>query len=129
LDKRTTFDQARQIALGLPDVEEGTTYGSPSFKVGGQFFACLASHKSAEPGTLVVRMDFERRNELIAADPDVYYLKDHYVSYPCVLVRLARIHLDALHDLLGGARRFVIAQKDRRKRTNASPKGSRTRPQ
>jgi len=125
---KTTFDQVREIALGLPDVEESTTYGSPSFKVGGQFFACLASHKSAEPGTLVVRMDFERRNELIAADPNVYYLKEHYVSYPCVLVRLSRIHPDALLDILGGARRYVIGQKDRRKRTNASQKRSRPRP-
>lgn len=113
---KTTFDKVREIAMGLPGVEEGTTYGSPAFKVRGKFFACLASHKSAEPGTLVVRMDFEQRNELIAADPDVYYLKDHYVGYPCVLVRLSRIHADALRDILGGARHFVIAKTVRAKR-------------
>jgi len=116
---KTTFEQIRKVALSFPDVEEGTTYGSPSFKVGGQFFACLTSHRSAEPGTLVVRMDFERRDELVAADPDVYYLKDHYVGYPCVLVRISKIHPDALRDILGGARRFVIAQTARRKRTKA----------
>jgi hypothetical protein len=112
---KTTFDKVREIALGFPDVVEGTMYGSPAFKVRGKFFTCLASHKSAEPGTLVVRMDFEHRNELIATDPDVYYLKEHYVDYPCVLVRLSRIHPDALRDLLGGARRFVMAQKARGK--------------
>jgi hypothetical protein len=108
---KTTFDKVREIALGFPDVDEGTTYGSPAFKVRGQVFTCLASHKSAEPGTLVVRMDFEQRDELIVADPDVYYLKDHYVGYPCVLVRLSRIHADALRDILGGARRFMLAQR------------------
>jgi len=60
-------------------------------------------------------MDFEQRYELIAAEPDVYYLKGHYVGYPCVLVRLSRIHPDALRDILGGARRLVIAQEARRK--------------
>ena len=53
----------------------------------------------------------------MAADPDVYYLKDHYVNYPCVLVRLSRIHPDALRDLLGMAWRFVTAKTLRGKRT------------
>jgi len=114
-----TFDQVREIALGLPDVEEGTTYGSPAFKVQGKVFACLAIHKSAEPETLAVWMDFGERDELIAADPYVFYIRDHYVGYPCVLVRLSRIHPDALRDLMGGARRFVIAQKARSKRPTA----------
>jgi hypothetical protein len=108
---KATFDTVREIALGFPHVVEGTMYGLPAFKVRGQFFTCLTSQKLAEPGMLVVRTDLEHRDELIAADPDVYYLKDHYVDYPCVLVRLSRIHPDALRDLLGGARRFVMAQK------------------
>ena len=103
------FDPVREIGLSLPDVEEGTSWGMPSLKVKGTAFATIASHKSAEPGTLCVRMDFERRDELIAEDPEVYYLKDHYVNYPCVLVRLSRIRLDALRDILGGAHRFVLA--------------------
>ena len=62
-------------------------------------FACLASHKSAEPDTLVVRMDMAARDALIADDPETYYLKEHYVGYPCVLVRLSRVRADALKDL------------------------------
>ena len=46
----------------------------------------------------------------MAASPDVYYLTDHYVNYPVVLVRLSRIHPDALRDLLGMAWRFVTAK-------------------
>jgi hypothetical protein len=124
----TTFDNVREIALGFPDVDEGTSYGLPAFKVRGQVFTCLASNKSAEPGTLVVRMDFAQRDELIAADPDVYYLKDHYVGYPCVLVRLSRIHPDALRDILGGARRFVIAQKTRGNRATDAGRRRSARP-
>lgn len=98
--KRVTFETVREIALTLPGVEAGTSWGAMAVKVGGQMFACCATNKQAEPNTLVVRMDFDQRDELIAADPDTYYLKDHYVGYACVLVRLSRVHPDALRDLL-----------------------------
>jgi hypothetical protein len=104
----------REIALGLPRVEAGTAYGSPAFKVDGKMFACLASHRSAEPNTLAVRMDFDERDGLIAAEPKTYYLTDHYVDYPCVLVRLTRVRDDALRDLLLMGWRFVSAAKNRR---------------
>jgi hypothetical protein len=90
-------------------------YGAPALKVRGHMFACMASHKSAEPGTLVIRMDFNQRDELIATDPSTYYLTDHYVGYPSVLVRLSRVHPDALRDLLLTAWRFVSAKHPRRR--------------
>jgi hypothetical protein len=106
---RIDFDAVRTIGLRLPHVEDGTMYGSPALKIQGKLLACLAIHKSAEPDSLAVRIDFEQRDELISADPDTYYLTDHYVDYPVVLVRLSRIHPDALRDLLGAAWRFVSA--------------------
>ena len=106
---RITFETVRRVGLTLPDVEEGTSYGLPALKVHGTMFACVPAHKSAEPGSLVVRMNLEQRDELLAADPKTYYVKDHYLEYPCVLVRLAHLHSDALKDLLLTARRFVTA--------------------
>jgi hypothetical protein len=76
-------------------------------------FACLAIHRSAEPNTLVVRMEFDRRDDLIDEKPDTYYLTDHYVNYPCVLVRLNRVHQDELRDLLLMGWRFMSATKKR----------------
>jgi hypothetical protein len=73
-------------------------------------FACIASHKSAEPNSLVVMMAFDDRDALVEDDPDTYYLKEHYLNYPCVVVRLARVRLDALRDLVAGAYRFVNAR-------------------
>jgi hypothetical protein len=99
----------------LPDVDLTTTWGQPTLKVRGTMFVCIASHKSAEPDTLVVMMDFADRDALIADDPDVYYLKEHYVGYPCVLVRLARVGADALRGLVVGAHRYVLARKVKRK--------------
>ena len=97
----------------MPGVERGRTYGVPALKVGGKMFACMTSHRSAEPGSLAVRMDFDRRDELIAADSETYYLTDHYVGYPCVLVRLKRVTREALEDLLGIGYRFVSARQKR----------------
>ena len=111
--KKIGFETVRGLGLALPGVEEGTSYGVPALKVHGKMFACLAKHPSAEPDTLAVRLDFGQRDELIAAEPDIYYLTDHYVNYPVMLVRLSRVHPDALRDLLLMAWRFVSAARKR----------------
>ncbi len=110
---KVTFDIVREIGLALPDVKEGTMYGSPALKVSGELLTCLAIHKSAEPGSLAVRIDFDQRAGLLEEEPETYYLTDHYVDYPVVLVRLSQIRIDQLRDLLGSAWRFVTAQKGR----------------
>ena len=101
------FKLVESIGRTLPDVEVTTTWGKPTLKVRGKMFACIASHKSAEPDTLVVRMEIADRDALITDDPHTYYLKEHYVGYPCVLVRLSRVHRDALRDLITGAHRYI----------------------
>jgi hypothetical protein len=90
---------------------------------------CVASHKSAEPNTLVVMMDFADRDALIEDDPNTYYLKDHYLNYPCVLVRLSRVRADALHDLVTGAYRFMTARmgKSRGRRPQGTARVTRAR--
>jgi hypothetical protein len=104
------------MALALPGVEEGTAYGSPALKLHGKLLACIPTNKQAEPGSLVVRVDFSQRDEMITAAPDTYYLKPHYEDYACVLVRLNRIHRDALRDLLRMAWAFVNSKASTRRR-------------
>jgi hypothetical protein len=108
----------------LPGVEEGTAYGSPALKVRGKLLACVPAHRSAEPDSLAVRVDFADRAELLEAAPDIYYLTDHYVDYNAVLVRLARVNPEVLRDLLGMAYKFVTAKAARgpaRKRRKPGP--------
>jgi len=114
-----SFKAVESIGRTLPDVEVTTTWGQPTLKVRGKMFVCIASHKSAEPNTLVVMMDFADRDALIEDDPGTYYLKEHYLNYPCVLVRLSHVRTDALRDLITGAHRFVSA-KVRRKSSGGS---------
>jgi len=97
------FDTVRHIGLGLPGAEDGIAYGLPALKAGGQLLACVPADPSAEPGSIVLRVNFGDRAELLAAAPDVYYVTDHYIDYNEVLGRLSRLHAGLLRDLLGVA--------------------------
>jgi hypothetical protein len=105
--KQSGFDAAIAIGRTLPDVEVTTTWGASALKVRGKMFACVAINKSAEPNSMVVRMDMAQRDLLLEEDPATYYVTDHYVDYPCVVVRLSRISPEALSDLIRGAHRFI----------------------
>ena len=96
--------------------------GQPALKVvHGKMFECIASHKSAEPNLLVVMMAFAGRDALVEDDAAT-----HYLNYPRVLVRLTRIRLDALRDLVVGAHRFVSVQI--RSKSDAGSRRGRARP-
>ncbi len=118
------FDTVRNIGLGLPGVEASTAYGLPALKVHGKLLVCVPANRSAEPDSIVVRMDFDDRAELLAEAPDVYYVTDHYVGYSAVLVRLSRVNPDVLRDLLGLAHKFVTRNAAPKRRT---PRGRRKR--
>jgi hypothetical protein len=112
------FEPVRSVGLALPGVEATTKYdGSPLLKVAGSFMAGLATHRSAEPETLVVRVGLEERQCLMEDAPETYYVTDHYRSYPIVLVRLSRIDRDALRDLLTVSWRLTLAKTRQRGRT------------
>ena len=109
------FETVRAVGLTLPNVEATTKYdGSPVLKLGGSFMAGLATHPSAEPGTLVVRVDDEQREGLIEDAPETYYLTDYYRKYPLVLVRLSRIDRDALRDVLSVSWRLTSVKVGKR---------------
>jgi hypothetical protein len=107
------FDEVRRIALALDNVEEGTSYGTPAFKVGGELFVRM--HQDGE--SLVVRTDFEQREELMAADPETYYITDHYLNYEWILIRLSRVQPDALRDLIRMGWRLASTSKRRSSRS------------
>jgi hypothetical protein len=91
-----TFDTVREIALSLPGVEEGTSYGTAAFRVRGKFLARLRE----DGETLVVKIGMEERDLLMQVDPEVFFTTDHYRGYPSVLIRLPAITRGALEDVL-----------------------------
>src|SRR2546423_6457633 len=114
-----SFRRVEKLGAKLPGVEVSTYFGKPALKLEGDMIACMASHKSAEPDTIVVRIDFLERDLRVANEPDVYYLKPHYLNYPCVLARLPRIADSALKDLLESGFRFIAKTKKKGSRRRA----------
>ncbi len=105
--KPVTFDTVRELALALPGVEEGTAYGTPAFRVKRKFLARLWE----DGETLVLKVDFDTREMLLQADPEVFFTTPHYDGYPSVLVRLAAIERDALQEILVTAWRLHAPKK------------------
>jgi hypothetical protein len=105
-----TYHTVRQIGLAMAHVEEGTSYGTLALKVKGKLFVRLKEDNE----TIVVRVPFEQREELMAADPETYYITDHYAPYEYMLVRLAKVHPDALPELLSTSYRAALRPKAKR---------------
>lgn len=106
-ESESGIDLVRKLAMKLPNVEEATLHGAPSWKVGGKLLTCPAIHKSAEPNSLLVKIDPAERARLLSTAPDTYYLPDHYRNNPVVLVRLPKVDRKSLQALLKSAWAFV----------------------
>ena len=104
MPKRTpvSFETVRRLALELPAVEEGTSYGTPAFRVRGKFLGRLRE----DGESLAIKCGFEERDFRIQADPKTFFTTDHYRGYPTVLVRLATVDPADLRDVLEQAWRL-----------------------
>jgi hypothetical protein len=101
------FEVVRQWLLALPGLEEGISYGTPAFKVGGKFLARLRE----DGESLVIKVEYAVREVLMAADPETFYITDHYSCYPMMLVRLSRVKPDELKGLLEEAWRNLAPKR------------------
>ncbi len=106
-----TFVDALRLAACIGKVEESKSYGTPAIKVDGKLIARLKE----DGESLVVGTTFEEREEMMGAEPETYFITDHYLKYPYVLVRLPRVNPDALRDLLARAMKLAAASKKRRR--------------
>ncbi len=102
-----TYDTVRQLALQLPGVEEGTSYGTPALKVSGKLFVRLKE----DGETIVLRTEAFERGHLLRAEPAIFFITEHYRDYPWVLVRLAAVAPAQLGELLEGAWRRVAPKR------------------
>ena len=93
----------RRLALALPDVEEGTSYGTPSWRVRGKFFARLRDEETVG----VVKVEKGEKQLLMEAEPDVFFETPHYTGYGYFLVRLEAIGDDELAEVVEDAWRLA----------------------
>jgi len=119
-----TFDTVCKLASAFPGVEEGLSYGTPGLRVKGRFLA-----RMKEDGeTLVLRIGRFEREQLMENAPEVFYVTDHYLNYPAVLIRLPKIDKGTLAAVLQESWRQVAPE--RLVAATAAPKPApRKRPQ
>jgi len=103
------FDIVRELGLTLPRAKETQYYRSPAFEVDGGVFVVQPTHSSAEPDSICVAIELQRRKQLIAENPRVFYLKPHYEPYSVVLVRLNQLDREASRELLRSAYEAVVS--------------------
>ena len=82
-----TFDELRKIALAWPEVEDGTSYGTPALKVRRKMLARL---KEDGDSLVVPDVPIDERAMLVESQPKIFYFTDHYADYPIVLIRLSK---------------------------------------
>ena len=91
-----TFDEVRQFARTLAGIEEGTSYGTPAFRVRGRFLGRL--HDDGE--RLVLKIDVAEREALLQMQPSTFTVTPHYEPYPPVLIRLETVDPLELRELI-----------------------------
>lgn len=92
-----TYEEFRAIALSLPEVVEGTSYGKPSFKVADKF---LTRWRAEDDSAVLSCVTHDEREMLMEVDPDTFHFTQHYKDYDYVLARLAGLEPEQLRGFL-----------------------------
>src|SRR4051812_12133600 len=106
-----TWDDVASIALGLPDTTEELAWGSRHWKVHGKGFVwerplrksdLEALGESAPEGPILgARVEhLVAKEALLADDPDVFFTTPHFEGFPAVLVRLEKIGVEDLEEVI-----------------------------
>jgi hypothetical protein len=92
-----TFDDIRKITLTWPEVEDGTSYGTPALKVRKKMLVRL---KEDGDSLVMPGVPPDERDMLVERRPTVFYFTDHYRDYPMVLIRLSNATRATVEPLL-----------------------------
>jgi hypothetical protein len=106
-----TWDDVRRFAMAMPHTKERFQHGSNGWAIRDKGFAwerplrkqdLVALGAAAPKGAiLAVRTaGLEMKEALLARDPDVYFTTPHFDGYPAVLIRLGRIKVSELKDVI-----------------------------
>ncbi|MFG1814795.1 MmcQ/YjbR family DNA-binding protein [Kribbella sp. NPDC049174] len=97
-------DDVRRIALSFPETVEKERWGHPTFDVAGRMFITIPDDQTS----FAVRCPRLERDELIAAEPQKFWVPPHEAGSNWVRARLAALE-DAgeLHDILSDSWRQV----------------------
>ena len=99
-----------KIALAIPGTEEVLWFNKPAVFLHGQFLTKV--HDKEEARTLRVS-SMEMRDMMLEAEPALFYITDHYRSFPFVLARLSALTPKVLKEILAGRAAQLAENKDK----------------
>lgn len=105
------WDDVRRLALALPEVAEGTSYGQAAWKVRGKLFVwerplrksdLQALGDDAPSGPILgARVEHLVAKEAMLADPSGHFFTTpHFDGHPMILVRLDPISAEDLEEVV-----------------------------
>ena len=106
-----TWNDVRRRALALPATSEVVSRGTAAWNVKDKGFVWERPLRKSELAALgdraprgailgVRTADLAMKEALLARNPDVYFTTPHFDGYPAVLVRLGRISVRELKDVI-----------------------------
>jgi hypothetical protein len=106
-----TWDDVRRIALALPETSERLSRGLPQWQVKDKLFVWdrplrradleALGDEAPEGPILGARVEHLVAKEALLADnPDVFFTTPHFDGFPAVLVRLDRISVEDLREVI-----------------------------
>ena len=119
-----TRTEARKIALAVEGATEGPYFGKPAVFVAEKFLTRV--HTKEEAVVLNIG-SMEMRDVMLEAEPKLFYITDHYRSFPYLLARLSKLDKATLKELLN-ARLLQIEAKTKKKKRVAPEKDARKNP-
>lgn len=103
-----TEEDIRRVALSLPGSVEKPYNRLPSFRVRSNLF--IRIHEL--PDAFFARCaGLEERDELLRAEPAKFFITPHYSGYPAVLVRLSRVDLGEMTELVSDSWRVCAPKR------------------
>jgi hypothetical protein len=97
----------RALALALPESAVADHMGVPSFRVAGKIFAQL----SADGATGLVKLALPEQAARVAAEPQRYWVPQHWSQFGWTHVLLADLAAPDMRDLLTASWRLVAPKK------------------
>jgi hypothetical protein len=106
-----TWEDVRRIALSLPEAHEQGTHGLAAWRIRDKLFVWerplrrsdlrALGDQAPEGPILGARVEhLVAKEALISDSPDVFFTTPHFDGYPAVLIRLERIGLDELEEVI-----------------------------
>jgi hypothetical protein len=106
-----TWEDVHRLALALPEASEGLSRGLRQWRVKDKGFVWERPLRRAdldalgdevpEGPILGARVEhLVAKEALLADDPTIYFTTPHFDGYPAILVRLDRIGLEDLQELI-----------------------------